>query len=99
MLASARIAVTDTARMLARDVLYPRTLRVASPALSFVRLNTVALLPATIREAYGFTWSRRKETTLRLSANVIRGVLRVTPRSVRHWPAARKAARAHGGRG
>jgi uncharacterized protein (DUF2236 family) len=45
MLASGAIAVTDDARLLARDVLHPPAPRVAAPALSLVRLQTVGLLP------------------------------------------------------
>jgi uncharacterized protein (DUF2236 family) len=92
MLSGRQITVTDTARTLARSILYPQTLRIAEPALSFVRLTTVGLLPPPIRDGYGFTWNRRKQAMLRLSADLIRNLLRVTPRPVRHWPAARHRA-------
>jgi uncharacterized protein (DUF2236 family) len=61
MLSSGMITVTDTARMLARDVLYPSAPRLASPALSLVRLQTVGLLPPQIREDYGLPWSGWRE--------------------------------------
>jgi uncharacterized protein (DUF2236 family) len=92
MVSSGQITVTDTARMLASSVLHPRMPHIARPALSLVRLATVGLLPATIRDDYGFTWNQRKETMFRRSAVLIRNVVRVTPRFVRHWPAARRAA-------
>jgi uncharacterized protein (DUF2236 family) len=92
MLSSRQITVTDTARTLARSVLYPQTPRIAEPALSFVRLVTVGMLPPTIRDGYGFSWNGRKQAMLRLSAGLIRNLLRVTPRLVRHWPEARRRA-------
>jgi uncharacterized protein (DUF2236 family) len=93
MLSSGEIAVTDTARMLARDVLYPPTPRLAAPAFLLVRLQTVGLLPPSIREDYGLPWSARREKLLGVSTRFTRAVLGVTPSIVRHWPAARRAAR------
>lgn len=96
MLASGEISVTDTARALALAVVYPPVPRIAAPALSFVRLATVGLLPPAIRTDYGFSWGSRDEAMLRLSARLIRNVLPLTPSVVRHWPAsrgARKSAR------
>ena len=93
MLSSGSIAVSDHARMLARDIVHPPAPRLAAPALSLVRLPTVGLLPATIREGYGFSWSPRRETMLGLSAGLVRTALRFTPSFVRHWPAARRARR------
>jgi uncharacterized protein (DUF2236 family) len=100
MLSSGAITVTDDARMLARDVLHPPAPRLAAPALSLVRLQTVGLLPAAVREDYGLPWSARRERLLGLSTGVARRVLRVTPPVIRHWPAARRAHRraAHGAR-
>jgi uncharacterized protein (DUF2236 family) len=93
MLAGGAIAVTDNARMLARDVLHPPAPRLAAPALSLVRLQTVGLLPPGIREDYGFPWSARRERLLGVSTGLARTVLRVTPPIIRHWPAARRARR------
>jgi uncharacterized protein (DUF2236 family) len=79
--------------MLARDVLYPPAPRLAAPALSLVRLQTVGLLPPGIREDYGLPWSARRERLLGVSTGLARTVLRVTPPIMRHWPAARRARR------
>ena len=93
MLASGAIAVTDNARMLARDVIYPPTFRLAAPVLALMRLQTIALLPPGIREDYGLPWSARRERLLGVSTALVRTLLRVTPPMVRHWPAARRARR------
>src|SRR5262252_8933393 len=54
MLASGDIAVTDTARQLATDVLLLGLPRVTQPIVAIARLPVVGMLPETIRTAYGF---------------------------------------------
>jgi uncharacterized protein (DUF2236 family) len=93
MLASGEIAVTGTARSLAREVLSPGLPRPARPLMAFARLTTVGLLPSPIREAYGFEWSPRRERALRLLSATARRSLPLLPSFVRHWPASRRAAR------
>lgn len=93
MLAGGEIAVTETARELARDVLWPPRSALAWPALAAGRLATIGLLPAVLREAYGFPWDRRRALAFRACTAVIRGALPLTPPALRHWPAARAAMR------
>jgi uncharacterized protein (DUF2236 family) len=89
-LASGEIAVTDLARALARDVIFPPVPRVAAPVAALMRLPAVGLLPPSVRAGYGYAWGPRHETLLRASAASIRSLLRLTPSVVRHWPAARR---------
>lgn len=91
MLASREIVVTDTARMLAREVLAPPSPRIAGPLLWFLRLPSVGLLPPQIREAYGLPWDSRLEGALNLSAWTVRTMLPLVPSVVRYWPSAREA--------
>ena len=91
MLARGEIVVTDVARDLARDILYPPVLLPVRPAIWWTRVVTAGLLPPTIREGYGLSWDSRKEAMLSRSASLIRALLPVTPSIVRHWPAARSA--------
>jgi uncharacterized protein (DUF2236 family) len=93
MLASGEITVGADARLLAREILYPPAPRLAAPALGLVRLQTVGLLPPAIRAAYGFSWSGGRATWMAASAGLVRTAIRLTPSLVRHWPAARRAAR------
>jgi uncharacterized protein (DUF2236 family) len=93
MLASGEIAITDDARLLAREIVYPPVPRLAAPALSLVRLHTIGLLPESIRAAYGFSWSPRQQAWMTASIRLVRATLRLTPPIARHWPAARRAAR------
>jgi uncharacterized protein (DUF2236 family) len=88
MLAGGALAVTDTARRLAAELLTPVP-RVAAPLMWLARLPSIGLLPEAIRTAYGFSWSPRRERGLRASARVIRALLRVTPSVLRHWRPAR----------
>jgi len=93
-LVTGEILVTDTARTLARMIVYPTVPRVAEPAFGLMRLVTLGVLLPRIRESYGFAWSSRNEAMLRLSAGLVRGLLPLTPSLVRYWPAARAAFRA-----
>ncbi|HEX7126799.1 MAG TPA: oxygenase MpaB family protein [Thermodesulfobacteriota bacterium] len=89
-LESGEIAVTDTARALAREVLHPVRLPVIGALLAPARLPTVGLLPPAIREAYGLRWSAGQRTALRLMARAVRGILPVVPPALRYWPMSRR---------
>jgi len=93
MLASSEICVTDTARRLADEIVSRGLPWQARPLLALARLPTVGLLPASIREAYGFEWTPRQERGLRLLGAATRRTLPIFPPILRHWPAARRAAR------
>jgi uncharacterized protein (DUF2236 family) len=93
MLASDEIAVTDTARGLADEIVSRGLPWPARPFLALAGLPTVGLLPAPIREAYGFEWTPRQERALRLLSAATRRSLPLLPPLLRHWPAARRAAR------
>jgi len=93
MLASSDIAVTDTARRLATDVLSLGLPRVAQPVVGIARLPVVGMLPETIRTGYGFRWTPRHERALAIVTSVTRYVVPALPSLLRHWPAARRAAR------
>jgi uncharacterized protein (DUF2236 family) len=88
MLAGEELAVTDAARRLARELLTPVP-RAALPLMWLARLPTVGLLPARLRAEYGFPWSARHETALRVSARAVRALLAVTPTPLRRWRTAR----------
>lgn len=90
MLESGRIAVSETARRLAQDVIAPSAFLLA-PAFAVLRLATIGLLPPPIRAAYGFDWGPRRERMLRAMARVTRFVLPRTPALLRCWPRARAA--------
>jgi uncharacterized protein (DUF2236 family) len=93
MLASGEVAVNDTARRLADEIVSRGLPWPARPLLALARLPTVGLLPAPIREAYGFEWTPRQERALRLLATATRRTLPLLPPLFRHWPRARHAAR------
>jgi uncharacterized protein (DUF2236 family) len=91
MLANGDISVTDTARTLARAIVYPEAPRVVRPAIWFMRLTIVGLLPPPIRAGYGFAWTSRSEARFRRATGIVRALLPLTPSALRHWPAARAA--------
>jgi uncharacterized protein (DUF2236 family) len=88
MLAGKELAVTEAARRLAGELLTPVP-RGALPLMWLARLPTVGLLPARLRAEYGFSWSARHETALRVSARAVRSLLAVTPTPLRRWRTAR----------
>ena len=95
MMASGSLAVTTEARALAQEIVWPRGARALWPASHLHRVTTVGLLPADIREAYGFAWSDRDQRALQRWARLIRASRRLMPDSMALWPRARAFARAH----
>lgn len=87
--ASGAIAVSAQARELASAVLAPPLARLVAPAAWMNRLVTTGLLPADIRQQYGFAWSDPRDRTLRRVTAVLRAARRVTPRAIALWPEAR----------
>ena len=92
-LASGEIHVTDTARALARGVLYPPMSAPAWPALATLRLATIGLLPSTLREGYGLPWDPSRAAALGVVTAVFRKLVPLAPPVVRYWPRARAAMR------
>jgi uncharacterized protein (DUF2236 family) len=83
----AELVADDRVRAVSRQLLYPATgplwMRAAMP---LVRVVTSGLLPAEVREAYGFQWTpadeRRYNRTMRIAARVYPRL----PRAIRYWP-------------
>ena len=86
-----RLAVGEQARSLARALLAPPGGAWVAPALWLGRLTTLGLLPAPIRDGYGFAWRTRDTRRLRSAAAVLRVARRILPPGLREWPAARPA--------
>ena len=85
MLGGPAIEVTPTAREVARQLLYPPLTDPTRPAAWLVRLVTLGLLPARIREEYGFAWSPGRDRALGLLAAALRRTLPLAPGFVRYW--------------
>jgi uncharacterized protein (DUF2236 family) len=92
MEASGVISVTETARVLARDIVDPPALLIGRPLFWLARFPTIGLLPPAIRAGYGFPWDERRARVLSFMALVSRRLLPFLPSSVRHWQVARAAA-------
>ena len=82
------VQVTSTARRLARALLHPGGV-LGGPVLSLGRMVTAGLLPAPLRDAYGFRWNPRRQRRLNRLSRVIRAFHPWVPRSLREWPAAK----------
>jgi uncharacterized protein (DUF2236 family) len=86
VMASGDLVVTDTARELMRDVLYPPFQLAYWPAAHMTRLATIGFLDPRLREQYGFTWTARDERRFDRWASRLRALRAVAPDWVRHWP-------------
>jgi uncharacterized protein (DUF2236 family) len=89
MYESGAIAVGPQAMELARAVLAPPFARLVAPAAYLNRIVSVGLLPAHIREQYGFSWTARDERALGRSLRLLRTVRRVIPDRLALWAEAR----------
>jgi uncharacterized protein (DUF2236 family) len=89
-LASGRIAVGDTSRSLARAVLFPPRWQLLWPAFRPVQLISIGLLPPSVRDAYGFTWTADDARALSRWATTLRVLRRLLPPMAREWPASRR---------
>ncbi|MDQ3879968.1 MAG: DUF2236 domain-containing protein [Chloroflexota bacterium] len=86
------VAVSPTARRLARHVLYPATFppRFVWDAANLV---SVSLLPPAIRRGYGIPWNAARERAVTGIASVTRAAVPFVPAALRHVPQSRSAER------
>jgi uncharacterized protein (DUF2236 family) len=77
------LRVTDDARAVAHVVLSPPAPLALQPAIRALRPVTIGLLPAAIRELYGFRWSHVDRLALHAQARSVRTLLPATPRKLR----------------
>jgi uncharacterized protein (DUF2236 family) len=95
MAAGGSLAVTTEARVMAQEIVWPPGARALWPASQLHRVTTVGLLPADLRDAYGFNWGDADDRALRRWARAIRASRRLMPESIALWPRARAFARDH----
>jgi uncharacterized protein (DUF2236 family) len=87
------VAVGPASRVLARLIFHPGNAMLV-PAVAFLKLITVGLLPPEVRRLYGYRWSRGRERLLNAFAAAMRAALPAMPRVLRVAPAARAIERA-----
>ncbi|GAA4364806.1 oxygenase MpaB family protein [Actinomadura verrucosospora] len=82
------LEITDASRAIAEQVLNPRLPGgpLHAPGLAAIRLLTAGLMPAPIREQYGWTWNAARERRFRLLVGVIALVYPRLPLGVRTLP-------------
>jgi uncharacterized protein (DUF2236 family) len=72
--------------MLARRLLSAEPRWIGRPVSSVLELVGVGLLPSGVRDAYGFSWSARRQLALEWSSRAVRAVLPWVPGRIRYWP-------------
>ncbi|MBW8485223.1 oxygenase MpaB family protein [Actinomadura parmotrematis] len=84
------LEITDASRAIADQVLYPKLPAgagaAARPGLAAVRLLTAGLMPAPIREQYGWTWDAARERRFRLLVGALAAVYPRLPLRIRTAP-------------
>ncbi len=88
---SGEIVVGTDARALAASLLAPPLGPVAAPLFRVTTLVTVGMLPAAVREGYGFRWDARRDHAFRVVMACVKRVRWALPAMLREWPAARAA--------
>ena len=89
--ASGVIVVGADARLLAHAVIHPRGTRLLAPVNVLNEVLTSGLLPAALRDAYGFQWSARRARTFEWIIAVLRTFRRGLPDRLARWTAARES--------
>ena len=90
MLASGSLVFSPGNQSLARAVLYPPKWQVGWPAFRAVQLLTIGLLPAAVRQAYGFDWRPGDARAFTRWMRFLRALVRLLPPFARQWPMARR---------
>jgi uncharacterized protein (DUF2236 family) len=88
-LAGGAIIVTDQARALSRDILYPPFQTLYWPLARLIRLATTATLDPRLRAGYGLSWRPRDERALTRWTRAIRAARAVSPPRLARWRASR----------
>ena len=84
------IVVTDLARQLARDILYPPFQAAYWPLARVLRLTTAGTLDPRLRESYGLTWTDRDARTLERWTRGVRATRAIAPGVIARWKASRR---------
>jgi uncharacterized protein (DUF2236 family) len=97
--ASGVISIGGEARLLAHAVIHPRGTAILRPVNVLNEVLTAGLLPAAIREAYGFQWTARRARTFDWIIATLRTFRHGIPDRLARWSAARTGSRTGRGRG
>jgi hypothetical protein len=89
---SGEIVVGPQARALAARVLAPPFGPLGMPAASINRLLTLGTLPDSVRRQYGFAWTSRKSTALKLTVPSLRFFRQIAPSMTATWRQASSAS-------
>jgi len=77
------LEVTPVAREVAQTVLRPRRPLALRPAYDALNLATIGLLPSSLRDAYGLSWSPQRERLLGAQTTLVRRLMPLMPSLVR----------------
>jgi uncharacterized protein (DUF2236 family) len=90
-MAEGEIVVTDQARALARDILYPPFQSAYWPIARIMRLMTAGTLDPRLRAGYGLPWNDGEARALARWTRMVRGVRAMSPAVIARWRASRRS--------
>jgi uncharacterized protein (DUF2236 family) len=93
LIASGEVQVTPQGRCVGRFILEPNVWWLPPPAALTLRMIAVWLLPAELRQGFGYSWGPRRERLMRGLAAGSRAVVPRLPHLLRDLPKARAAQR------
>lgn len=93
LIASGEVTVTEQGKHVGRFILEPPVWWLPPPAALPLKLLTTWLLPAPLRDGFGFAWGPRRERFMQLTAALSRAVVPRLPGVARDLPIARAAER------
>jgi uncharacterized protein (DUF2236 family) len=83
----ATLEVDDTIKAVAEELLAAKRAPLWVKALMpLARFMTIGLLPPSVRDMFGFSWSPRNDRALTVLFKIAAMLVRVTPRQIRHAP-------------
>ena len=91
MLSGPVLEITPTARGLAEDIIHPPIRGFPATLGDVISVPALALLPAQLRERYGFKWDYKRKLAWSITRRTIRGTLPFLPKVARLNKSARKA--------
>lgn len=91
MIESDLLTITDTARELASEILYPPAKWIPRRLFDPLNIITIGMLPANIRDGYRLRWNRGRAAAFSLAIAALKGFVFLAPKPIRFVPAARAA--------
>lgn len=93
MIDGGQLTVTETARRLGDEILYPPGRLVPRRLVDSLNIITIGTLPESLRRGYLLRWNRYRAAAFWVATSLLKGIVSMSPRRIRFLPPARAAER------